>query len=293
MQLQTLKIFCDLVELGSFSAAGARNNVTQSAVSQQIRILEEKYKVSFFERGNKKFAVTPEGRVFEQVARQMLELYDSIGARLRELGDIISGSLRISTVYGIGLHDLPAKLELFRKEHPEVTVLVEYKRFQRVYEDVESGRADVGLVAYPRNTDGVIADIFDEDELVVVCSPQHRLAKKKKINLIELNGENFVSFDPDALTSKAIDRALRQHKVHLSQNHQFDGIETVKRAVEVAGVVSIVPRRTVKNEESDNRLSVLRIEDEELRRPLGLIRKQGKVNSPALREFLRVMHQPI
>jgi DNA-binding transcriptional LysR family regulator len=290
MQLQMLKIFCDLVELGSFSAAGTRNNITQSAVSQQIRMLEDRFQVSFFERGNKKFSVTPEGRIFEQVARQILELYDSVGARLRALSDIISGSLRISTVYSIGLHDLPAKLQLFKKEHPEVTVLVEYKRSQRVYEDVESGRADVGLVPFPRNTDGVIADVFDEDELVVICSPKHRFAKKKKIKLAELNGESFVTFDPDALTSKAIEKALREHKVHLSQHHEFDGIETVKRAVEVAGMISIVPRRTVESEVGDNDLNVVRIEDEDLKRPLGMLRRQGNVNSPALREFMRVMH---
>jgi DNA-binding transcriptional LysR family regulator len=169
-------------------------------------------------------------------------------------------------------------------------VLVEYKRSQRVYEDVESGRADVGLVPFPRNTDGVIADVFDEDELVVICSPKHRFAKKKRIKLSELNGENFVTFDPDALTSKAIEKALRHHKVHLSQHHEFDGIETVKRAVEVAGMISIVPRRTVESEVGDNDLSVVRIEDEDLKRPLGMLRRQGNVNSPALREFMRVMH---
>jgi DNA-binding transcriptional LysR family regulator len=291
MQLQTLKIFCDLVELGSFSAAGSRNDITQSAVSQQIRMLEEKFEVSFFERGKKKFSVTPEGRVFEQVARQILDLYGSVGARLKELRDVVSGSLRVSTVYSIGLHDLPEKLRKFKEEHPEVTVVVEYKRSQRVYEDVESGRADIGLVPFPRNTDGIIADVFDEDELVVICSPHHRFAKKKKIKLSELNGENFVSFDPDALTSKAIDRALRDHRVQLAQHHEFDGIETVKRAVEVAGMVSIVPRRTVRDEEVDKDLSIIRVEDENLKRPLGLLRRQGNINSPALREFMRIMHK--
>ena len=285
-----LKIFCDLVELGSFSAAGSRNNITQSAVSQQIRMLEEKYGVAFFERGNKKFSVTPEGRVFEQVARQILDLYDGVGAKLKDLGDVVSGSLRISTVYSIGLHDLPTKLEQFKKGHPEVVVHVEYKRSQRVYEDVESGRADVGLVPFPRNTDGVIADVFDEDELIVICSPEHRLAKKKKIKLGELNGESFVSFDPDALTSKAIDKALRQHQVSLAKHHEFDGIETVKRAVEVANMVSIVPRRTVQNEVLSGKLCAVKIEDEDLKRPLGILRRQGKVNSPALREFMRILH---
>lgn len=147
----------------------------------------------------------------------------------------------------------------------------------------------MGLVPFPRNTDDIIADVFDEDEMVVICSPQHRFAKKKKVKLEDLNGESFVSFDPDAMTSKAIDRALREHRVQLAQHHEFDGIETVKRAVEVAGMVSIVPRRTVQNEETGKELCVLRVEDADLKRPLGLLRRQGNVNSPALREFMRIM----
>ncbi|HEY2574319.1 MAG TPA: LysR family transcriptional regulator, partial [Verrucomicrobiaceae bacterium] len=189
MQLLTLKVFCDLVELGSFSAAGERNRITQSAVSQQIRTLEDNFGVTFFERANKKFSVTPEGRIFEQAAREIMALLDHIPARLREASDVVSGGLKVSTVYSIGLHDLPSRLRGFRAEHPEVAVQVEYKRSAHIYEDVLSGRADIGLVPYPRSGGGINADVFDEDELVVVCPAGHRLGKKKKLKLRELQGE--------------------------------------------------------------------------------------------------------
>lgn len=289
MQLQTLKIYCDLVELGNFSAAAARNRITQSAVSQQIRALEMSYGVTFFERANKKFLVTPEGRIFEQAAREIMALLKQIPARLRESSGVVAGGLKVSTVYSIGLHDLPRRLKVFRAEHPEVMVQVEYKRASHIYEDVLSGRADVGLVPYPRSGGGINVDIFDEDELVVVCPTGHRLANKKRIKLRELQGESFVAFDPDTSTSKAINQALRGHQVSFAQRHEFDDIETVKQAVEVAGVVSIVPRRTVEKEAKDGRLCVIKIEDAVLKRPLGIIRKQGKVTSTALREFVRAM----
>lgn len=289
MQLQTLKIYCDLVELGNFSAAAAKNRITQSAVSQQIRALEMNYGVTFFERANKKFLVTPEGRIFEQAAREIMTLLKQIPARLRESIGVVAGGLKVSTVYSIGLHDLPRRLKIFRAEHPEVMVQVEYKRATHIYEDVLSGRADIGLVPYPRSGGGINVEIFDEDELVVVCPPGHRLANKKRIKLRELQGENFVAFDPDTPTSKAINHALRDHHVSFAERHEFDDIETVKQAVEVANVVSIVPRRTVEKEARDGRLCAVRIEDAVLKRPLGIIRKQGKVTSPALREFVRAM----
>lgn len=289
MQLLTLKIFCDLVELGSFSDAAKKNGITQSAVSQQISALEDRHGVSFFERGKKKFSVTPEGRIFEQAAREMLEIYNSIDTRINGLTDKVSGNLHVSTVYSIGLHVLPPMLKVFRAVHPEVTVKVDYKRSPRVYEDVLAGRVDLGLVSFPRTGSGINADVFDEDEMVVVCAPGHKLAKKKKMKLKDLQGESFVAYGPDTPTSKAIDHALRENHVAFGQEHEFDDIETVKRAVEVAGVVSIVPRRTVEKEVKEGRLCAINVEGVDLKRPLGIIRKQGKVTSPALREFMRIL----
>jgi len=289
MQLQTLKIFCDLVESGSFSQSAQLNNITQSAVSQQIRVLEKKFDVSFFERGGKKFSVTAEGEVFAQAAREILDTYDSIGSRLDAMRNIVAGALRVSTIYSIGLHELPAPLKAFRASHPNVEVRVEFKRSSEVYEDVHSGNCDMGLVAYPQSGKGIITDIFDEDEMVMIVSKNHRLAKKKSARLRELAGENFVSFGPDTPTHKALEKLFKQFPVALAQQHEFDTIETVKRAVDVAGVVSIVPRRTVEQEASAGVLAPLKIEDAQVVRPLGILRKQGTLTTPAMREFMQVL----
>jgi len=289
MQLQTLKIFCDLVESGSFSQSALLNNITQSAVSQQIRVLEKKYDVSFFERGGKKFSVTAEGEVFARAAREILTTYDSIGSRLDAMKDVVAGALRISTVYSIGLHELPGPLQKFRASHPNVEVHVEFKRSLSVYEEVQEGRCDMGLVAYPQSGKGIITDIFDEDEMVIIVPSSHRLAKRKKVKLKELSGENYVSFGPDTPTHKAVERLFKQHPVHLAQQHHFDTIETVKRAVEVAGVVSIVPSRTVDQEVAAGVLTRIKIEDATLMRPLGILRRQGALTTPAMREFIQVL----
>ena len=286
MQLLTFQIFCDLVETGSFSQSAVKNRITQSAVSQQIRVLEDKFNVSFFERGGKKFSVTAEGEIFARAAREVLEIYDNIGSRLNQLKDIVSGPLRVSTAYSIGLHELPIPLSKFREENPHVDVQVEFKRAQSIYDDVLEGRADIGLVSFPVKGKGIIADIFDEDDMVIICSPLHKLAKRKRAKIKELQGESFVSFEPDTPTRKAIDRVLKLHSVTFAQQHEFDTIETVKRAVEVAGVVSIVPRRTVDKEVEENRLIAVKLEDTILKRPLGILRKQGHITTPAMREFI-------
>lgn len=289
MQIETFKIFCDLVETGSFSQSASRNGITQSAVSQQIRVLEDRFKSVFFERGGKKFAVTAEGQIFEKAAREILALYEGIDTRLHDLKDEVKGPLRVATVYSIGLHELPEKVEAFRKLHPDVEVVIEYRRSPSIYEDILEGRADLGLVPYPQRGKGIIADVFDEDELVLACAPTHSLARRRKVKFRELEGEKFVAFEPDTPTRKAIDRAIRQHGVTFAQQHEFDTIETVKRAVEVAGVVSIVPRRTVEKEVAAGRLCVVALEDVDLVRPLGILRRQARVTTPAMREFMKMM----
>ena len=289
MQIETFKIFCDLVETGSFSQAAARNEITQSAVSQQIRVLEDKFGAAFFERGGKKFAVTPEGRIFEQAAREIMATYEDIGSRLHALKDVVAGPLRVSTVYSIGFHDLPARLERFRSLHPTVDVVVEYRRSPQVYEDVLEGRSDVGLVPYPQRGKGIIADVFDEDTMVFICAPGHARAGQRKIKLRELEGETFVAFGPDTPTRRAIDRLIRENRVTFAQQHEFDTIETVKRAVEVAEAVSIVPQRTVEAERVAGRLCVVPLDGVELVRPLGILRRQARVTTPAMRAFMNVM----
>src|SRR5580704_8946793 len=149
MQIQSLKVFCDLVETESFTKAAQINNITQSAVSQQISTLERQFKSLLIERSKKKFRLSREGQVLYNFSKQIMQAYDSLQSKLQEIKDIISGTIRVATIYSIGLHDLPPYIKKFMKGHPTVNVHVEYRRANQVYEDVLSNIVDLGLVAYP------------------------------------------------------------------------------------------------------------------------------------------------
>src|SRR5580704_11310214 len=104
MQIESFKVFCDLAETESFTKAAQINNVTQSAVSQQISSLERMFKSLLIERSKKQFRLTREGQVFYDYSKQILHIYASLDSRLQELKDIISGTIRVATIYSIGLH---------------------------------------------------------------------------------------------------------------------------------------------------------------------------------------------
>jgi LysR family transcriptional regulator, transcriptional activator of the cysJI operon len=245
MQIESLKVFCDLAETESFTKAAQINKVTQSAVSQQISSLERQFNSLLIERSKKKFRLTREGQVLYDFSKQMIQTYDSLQSKLQEIKDIISGTVRVATIYSIGLHDLPACIKRFLKAYPTVNVHVEYRRANQVYDDVLSNVVDLGLVAYPVRNSKLETIALRKDPLVLICHPQHPFAKAKSVKLKTLAGQKFIGFEPDIPTRKALDRILKDNGVTVHNVMEFDNIETVKRAVEIEAGLSIVPQATV------------------------------------------------
>lgn len=292
MQIETFKVFCDLVETASFSRAASLNSITQSAVSQQIRTLEKHFHVGLIERGRKNFSVTQEGRAFLQASKEILGVFESLGDRIRELQNIVAGELKIATVYSIGLHELPPFLKKFRALYPEVEIKVDYRRSSQVYTEVLEGDADLGLVAFPSRRKGLMVEDFWRDKLVLICHPDHRFAERRRVGLRELHGEKFISFEPDLPTRKVIDRLLREQGVEIKQTMELDNIETVKRAVEIENGISIVPQASVADETRNGSLVAIEIESFEMWRPLGVIHRRHRVASPAQKQFVTLLKEP-
>lgn len=291
MQIESLKVFCDLAETESFTKAAQINSVTQSAVSQQISSLERQFKSLLIERSKKKFRLTREGQVLYDYSKQIIQTYDALHSRLQEIKNIISGTIRVATIYSIGLHDLPPYIKRFLKEYPTVHVHVEYRRANQVYEDVLGNVVDLGLVAYPNKDAKLDLVPLRKDPLVLICHPQHPFAKLKTIKLKNIAGQKFIGFEPDIPTRKALDRIFKDHAVDVRNVMEFDNIETVKRAVEIDAGISIVPQGTITQEITKQTLAAVQIDDADFFRPLAVIYKKSKVLSPAMRQFIAILKE--
>ncbi len=289
MQIESLKVFCDLAETESFTKAAQINHVTQSAVSQQISSLERQFKSLLIERSKKKFRLTREGQVLYDYSKQIIQTFEALFSKLQEIKDIVSGTIRVATIYSIGLHDLPPYLKRFLKAYPTVNVHVEYRRSNQVYEDVLGNVVDLGLVAYPARDANLEVVPLRKDMMVLICHPHHPLAKAKSLKLKDIAGQKFIGFEPDIPTRRAIDKILKENNVGVQHVMEFDNIETVKRAVEIDAGIAIVPHGTILQEVSKQTLAEIRIEDEEFYRPLAAIHKKSKVLSPAMKQFLNVL----
>ncbi|CAN5639096.1 LysR family transcriptional regulator [soil metagenome] len=291
MHIETLKVFCDLVDLQSFSLAAERNFITQSAVSPQIRALEERFKRRFLERvrGRREVKLTSAGEVFYREARNVLASYEQMNENLRGLVGKIGGTVKVATVYSVGLHELPPKVGEFMTKFPSARIDLEYSRTTKVVRDVLNGSVELGVLAFPEPRRGLTIQQMPANRLVLVCPPDHNFAKRSQVKTKDLNGLNFVLFERDTPTRKATDKILKAHGVDVKKVAEFDNIETIKRAVQVGFGLAILPLPSVEDEVRSGRLAVIKLAEKEWVRPVGVIYRSDRNLSLAAKKFVQLL----
>jgi len=289
MQIENFKIFADLVETKSFSKSAKLNSITQSAVSQQARAMERHFKALLVDRSQKQFQLTREGQKVYESAKDVLHAYDTLLSELQDMKKVVSGTIRISTIYSIGLHELPPYIKKFLHDFPSVNVRVEYRRSNLVYEDILHNCVDFGLVAFPAKVRQIDMIPFRNDHLIVICHPQHALAKRGEVGVADLAGQKFIGFDPDIPTRKAVDLIFKENGLEIEPVMEFDNIETVKRAVEIDHGIAIVPQATVMQEARQGTLAVLGFKGAGFTRPLAILHRKGRVFTPAMKKFIETL----
>ena len=289
MHVENFKIFSDLVDSASFSRAAKLNGITQSAVSQQLRAMEKHFNILIVDRSQKQFRLTREGHKLYDSAKEIIYIYDKLSSELQEMKKIISGTIHISTVYSIGLHELPPYIKKFMSIYPEVNVRVEYRRANMVYEDILTNSIDLGLIAYPQKHKQLEVLPFHDDELILACNPEHTFADAGEVDIQELNKQKIIGFEPDIPTRKATDKIFKDSNVDVDLVMEFDNVETVKRAVEINAGIAIIPKTTVIREEAQGLLKVVTFKNQTYNRPLALIHRKGRVQTPAMKKLINLL----
>jgi len=292
LNLDALQIFCDLVDTGSFSRAADKNFVSQSAVSQRLRALEREYGQILIDRGQGRGLVRPTeaGQRLYSGAKQLLRDASGLDALLRGLSDDVAGTVRVATVYSVGLHALPPRLKPFLAAHPRVNVHLEYRQTAGVYQDVIAGTADIGIVACPSARRGVEMIPFADEAMVLICAPEHPFAAFERVSLAQLDGLDFIGFDMDIPTRRLVDDHLKIAGARVRIVTSYDNIETIKNLVEIGSGVSIVPADTVQQEVRAGALAAIPFAPEDaFQRPTGLLLRRSGARRAAVRAFVAAM----
>jgi DNA-binding transcriptional LysR family regulator len=291
MNLEMLKLYCDIVRLHSFSQGAAANQISQSAASQAIHQMETELDVLLIDRSKRPFMVTPEGRTFYDGCQALLQGFEKVRAQIASARTQITGNVRVAAIYSVGIHIMSDHMQRFMSLHPQAKVRLEYLHPHKVVEAVLNDEADLGILSYPPSNRSLTILPWRDEAMVFVCHPTHRLARRKIITAADLHGENFVAFDADLSIRKAIDRCLRQHDVKVNVVMEFDNIETIKQAIAIGAGVGILPRPTILKEVGNRTLAAVPLSMAELVRPLGIIHRRGKLFTPTIVRFLELLRQ--
>jgi DNA-binding transcriptional LysR family regulator len=291
VHLETLRLYCDVVRLRSFSRGADNNFVSQSAASQAVQQVEAQLGVALIDRTKRPFVVTPEGEAFYEAARGILEAWEKAKAEVAAVKVRVDGTVRVAAIYSVGLHDVSRPMQQFMSLYPEARVQLECLHPHKVVEAVLTGEADIGIMSYPPSDRALSVVPLREEPMALVCHPQHRLARRRIVMPGELAGEAFVAFDPGLTIRKAIDRALRQHNVRVNIVMEFDNIETIKQAINIAAGVSILPRHTVDKEASIRTLAAVDLAIPDLVRPVGIVHRRHKPLTPTAERFVQMLQQ--
>jgi DNA-binding transcriptional LysR family regulator len=283
------KLFRDIVQSRSVSRGAALNQISQSAASQHLQELERRLDIALLDRSVRPLEVTPSGKLYFELCRDVMRREEQFRSECALLKKEVDGSVRVISIYSIGLSEMTHLREEFEKRFPEADLHVEYARPDRVYDAVLKDDADLGLVSYPEAGRDLTVIPWRDEVMALVVAPGHPLATKASVAREDLDGQNYIAFDEDLSIRRHIDRFLRDADVAVHIAMQFDNIQMIKEAVALGSGVSILPERTMQAEAEQGRLVSVPLAAPGLVRPVGIVHRRKKKLNRAAQSFLELL----
>lgn len=289
MQLEALKVFCDLATLRSFSKAAKANGLSQPTVTRLVHQLEERLGGQLIDRSKRPLQLTELGREYFAGCKRLLDQFAELEASLRRDHAAAALTLRVAAIYSVGLWDMGQYVGRFEQQFPQARVRIDYLHPQRVYEHVIDGDADLGLVSYPTRSRDLDVLPWREEKMVLACAPGHPLAALARVRPARLAGHRFVAFEHGLVIRRKVDQFLRDHDAEVEIAAEFDNIESIKSAIEAGAGIALLPEPMLRHEVRAGTLRAIPLEGANLVRPLGIIHRRGHELSSAARGFIELL----
>ncbi len=291
MHFGALKVYCDVARCRSFSMAGQANEITQSAVSQIVSQLEKRIHAQLVDRSRRPLQLTAQGQAFYEGCKAILLQYSELEARMRSAKEEIAGTVQVAAIYSVGLGDMGQYVQRFVAEWPKAQVHIDYLHPDRVYERVQEGTADLGLVSFPRKTSKLDTLPWREEKMVLACLPAHPLAVRPAVHVKDFTGQDYVHFDRNLVIRRKVDHFLKENGGSVKVVLEFDNIENIKQAVAIGAGVALLPEPTLRREVKARSLVAVPLADSSFTRPLGVIHQRRPRLSAVASRFLEVLFE--
>lgn len=291
MDLRQLDVLRAVAETGSFTKAGERLHLSQSAVSRQILLLEQELNEQLFLRLGRKISITPAGTILLGLSHRMSEDLERTRASILESQHVVSGTLRLVGGMTVCLYVFPALLKAFRREHPGVEVKLTPGATPRLIRQLRSGTADLGLLTLPVDDPTLVSVPVMREELLLVTAATHPLARKKVVTPRDLVGQSFVLFESGSGTRRTIDAFFLKEQIAPTVVTETENVEIIKALVEVGMGITIIPYQAVAREVRAGHLFCARIVGQQLVRETGWVHLRVDRVPRAVQEMMRTLEQ--
>ena len=291
MDLRQLRYLVALAEEQNFTRAAAREHIAQPALSQQIRRLEDEVGLVLVERTTRHMSLTDAGALLVTRARRIMAELDAAGDELEALKGMDVGRVRVGAMHTMGPIDVSLALAIFHERHPGVELTVREESSEELAEMIRDDELDLAFLSVTERIESHALALHQlvSEELVVVLSPDHRLAGRRRLRMAELSDQEFISYRPGARLRELLFAAGRhagfEPRVKLESNES----QRVRRLVARGMGVAILPRSDAVSPGAE--VAVLTLSDPPLSRDITLAWRQERRHPPAVTEFLTLARE--
>jgi DNA-binding transcriptional LysR family regulator len=290
MDFDQLITFLEVAKQGSFSRAGEKVFRSQSAVSAQIRQLEQEYGDRLLDRSGKTVKLTPAGQVFYEYAERLKNLREESLMAVADHGRTPRGTLLVGANEATCLYVLPDVFAEYCRRYPTVQISI-YRNFSyKIVEKLESGAIDVGILTLPVKSPSLKVHPIFRDKLLLMVSPKNPLAKEKAVSVSEIVKYPLL-FPKTGHTRRLLDRLFRVHDPDLKVRMELPSIGMIKSFVAADLGVSLISASFARDEVAAGRVKLVDLEDVELWRELGLAYRRDRTLPRATTAFIALLRE--
>jgi DNA-binding transcriptional LysR family regulator len=290
MNLNQLKVFCEVVERKGFTRAAEALYLTQPAVSRQVQELERHFGMDLFEQIGKRIYPTEAGTVLYNYAKEIFHTLDDLDVEINQLKGLKAGHLRIAASATAGTYLLPPLLGVFKRRYPGVDISLEIYNSQQVEQRLlQYQQLDLGVTERPVTEEALYFEAFDTDQLVVIVSADHPLAGKGIISASDLQGERFILREVGSGTRDLLDEEFERLNLRVKRVMELGSTAAVKQAVAAGLGISVVSIRAIGLEVEAGLLRTLQCPDMRLTREICFVHHKDKRMSRAATAFLQIL----
>jgi len=288
MDLRQLEIIRAIADSGSFTAAGAKLHVSQSAISRQILLLEDELGEPVFHRIGRRIRITPAGESLLQLSHRVFQdLQDTVSA-ISDKQESLNGTMRLVGGMTVCLYVFPALLAEMRRLHPHLDLKITVGTAERSIAMLRSGAGDLGLITLPVDVADLVSVPVLEEELLLATYPAHPLAKKKTITPADLSRQHFIVFETGSITRKLVEEFFAKERIKPEIVMETENVEIIKAMVRHGLGISIIPWQAAAADVRTKQLFCSRISGHPLKRQTGWLYPKMSRLPRTVSEVIRV-----